>query len=85
MSRLGAERKFFLPFPPTVITKKMSLARVNAKTLSQYRGQTVRLTAKVVKLSGEIATVQASDGGEVGNLCRGEANGRLVYTFHGYQ
>ena len=40
-------------------------ARINSRLLSQYKGQTVRLTAKVLKLSGDTATVQASDGGEV--------------------
>ncbi|RSH88075.1 uncharacterized protein EHS24_000602 [Apiotrichum porosum] len=39
--------------------------RVNSKFLSDHRGQTVRLTAKVLKLVGDTATVEASDGGEV--------------------
>lgn len=39
--------------------------RVNAKYLSEHRGQTVRLTAKVLKLVADTATVEASDGGEV--------------------
>lgn len=40
--------------------------RINSRLLSQYKGQTIRLTAKVLKLSGDTATVQASDGGEIG-------------------
>ncbi|KAL1409691.1 hypothetical protein Q8F55_003687 [Vanrija albida] len=40
--------------------------RVNSKYLSQHRGQVVRLTAKVVRLVGDTATVEASDGGEIG-------------------
>lgn len=44
----------------------LTVARVNAKYLSEHKGQTVRLTAKVVNLVGESATVEASDGGEVG-------------------
>ncbi|KLT45676.1 putative single-stranded DNA binding protein 12k chain [Cutaneotrichosporon oleaginosum] len=45
--------------------------RVNARYLSEHRGQTVRLVAKVVNLVGDTATVEASDGGEVAvNLSR---------------
>ncbi|CAD6569607.1 MAG: hypothetical protein TREMPRED_005329 [Tremellales sp. Tagirdzhanova-0007] len=40
--------------------------RINSRLLSQYKGHTVRLTAKVLKIVGETATVQASDGGEIG-------------------
>jgi len=40
-------------------------ARINSRLLSQYKGHTVRLTAKVLKLVGDTAPVQASDGGEV--------------------
>ncbi|TXT06076.1 hypothetical protein VHUM_03549 [Vanrija humicola] len=40
-------------------------ARVNSKHLSEHRGQVVRLTAKVIRLVGDTATVEASDGGEV--------------------
>ncbi|GFZ46118.1 hypothetical protein JCM24511_04364 [Saitozyma sp. JCM 24511] len=40
--------------------------RVNAKTLGQHVGQTVRLTAKVLQLSGDKATVESSDGQKVG-------------------
>ena len=43
-------------------------ARINSRLLSQYKGHTVRLTAKVLKIVGETATVQASDGGEVSGL-----------------
>lgn len=39
--------------------------RVNSKTLSEHKGKTVRLTAKVVKIVGDVATVEACDGGEV--------------------
>jgi replication factor A3 len=41
------------------------VARVNSRLLEQYKGQTVRLTAKIIKLSGETATVEATDGGQV--------------------
>ena len=44
------------------------LARINAGLLQQFKGQTVRLTAKVIKLTGETATVEASDGGQVSSL-----------------
>jgi hypothetical protein len=41
------------------------IARINARLLDQYKGQTIRLTAKIIKLNGETATVEASDGGQV--------------------
>lgn len=44
------------------------VARINAGLLQKYKGQTVRLTAKVIKLTGETATVEASDGGQVGHI-----------------
>ncbi|KAF8524285.1 replication factor A protein 3 [Hysterangium stoloniferum] len=37
----------------------------NSARLSNYIGRTVRLWAKVLKLQGDTAIVQASDGGEV--------------------
>ncbi|ORX39890.1 replication factor A protein 3 [Kockovaella imperatae] len=40
--------------------------RINASLLAKYRGQTVRLPAKVVKIVGSTATVEASDGGQIG-------------------
>ncbi|RXK39519.1 hypothetical protein M231_03188 [Tremella mesenterica] len=40
--------------------------RINSRLLSQFKGQTVRLTVKVVKLNGDTATVEASDGGPIG-------------------
>ncbi|WWC61111.1 uncharacterized protein I303_103689 [Kwoniella dejecticola CBS 10117] len=40
--------------------------RINSKYLTQHRGETVRLTAKVVKLSGDTATVETSDGSSLG-------------------
>jgi hypothetical protein len=43
-------------------------ARINSRLLDQYKGQTIRLTAKIIKLEGETATVEASDGGQVGLL-----------------
>jgi len=43
-------------------------ARINARLLDQYKGQTIRLTAKIIKLEGETATVEASDGGQVSFL-----------------
>ncbi|BEJ18208.1 hypothetical protein CspHIS471_0704850 [Cutaneotrichosporon sp. HIS471] len=39
--------------------------RVNSRYLSEHRGQTVRLVAKVTRLVGETATIEASDGGEI--------------------
>lgn len=45
------------------------IARINARLLETYKGQTVRLTAKVIKLDGETATVEASDGGQVSSSC----------------
>lgn len=71
MSRLGPEREFcahlnkpdadtLVGIPPLVAS-----ARVNSRFLGEHRGQTVRLTAKVTKLVGDTATVEASDGGEV--------------------
>jgi hypothetical protein len=44
------------------------IARINARLLDQYKGQTIRLTAKIIKLNGETATVEASDGGQVSLL-----------------
>lgn len=41
------------------------IARINSRLLESYTGQTIRLTAKVIKLNGETATVEASDGGQV--------------------
>ena len=62
MSRLGAERESF-----TYRDSELSSypARVNARLLPQFKGQTVRLTAKVIRLNGDTATVEASDGGQV--------------------
>ncbi|WVF72158.1 hypothetical protein IAT40_006970 [Kwoniella sp. CBS 6097] len=40
--------------------------RINAKYISQHKGENVRLTAKVVKISGETITVETSDGGQLG-------------------
>ncbi len=75
MSKLGAER---MSYPimlriscPAYIRRRLvtglrcSLARINSRLLSQYKGHTVRLTGKVLKMVGDTATVQASDGGEV--------------------
>lgn len=45
--------------------------RVNSKTLSEHKGKTVRLTAKVVQIVGDTATVEASDGGQVSFGCAG--------------
>jgi len=44
------------------------IARINARLLDQYKGQTIRLTAKIINLNGETATVEASDGGQVSLL-----------------
>ncbi|KAK1925038.1 replication factor A protein 3 [Papiliotrema laurentii] len=40
--------------------------RINSRLLNKYQGQTVRLTAKVVNVNGDTATVEASDGGQIG-------------------
>lgn len=40
-------------------------ARVNGATLGQHKGQNVRLTAKVIEISNDRATVEASDGVKV--------------------
>jgi hypothetical protein len=50
------------------LSHQLTPARVNARYLSEHRGQTVRLPAKIVKLVGDTATVEASDGGEVSCL-----------------
>jgi len=42
-------------------------ARINARLLDKYRGQTVRLTGKIIQVTGDTAKVQAADGGEVGD------------------
>ncbi|KAI0729841.1 replication factor A protein 3 [Fomitopsis betulina] len=39
--------------------------RVNAARLAQYIGRTVRLTGKVIRSQGDVAILQAPDGGEV--------------------
>jgi hypothetical protein len=45
-------------------------ARVNAARLAQYKSQTVRLTGKVVRMDGDTAIIEASDGGQVIRLIR---------------
>ncbi|WVR05256.1 hypothetical protein IAU60_002268 [Kwoniella sp. DSM 27419] len=40
--------------------------RINSRYLAQHKGETVRLTAKVLKLSGDSATVETSDGAPLG-------------------
>ncbi|WWD15922.1 hypothetical protein CI109_100346 [Kwoniella shandongensis] len=40
--------------------------RINSKYLTQHRGETVRLTAKVASLSGDTAMVETSDGQQIG-------------------
>ncbi|WVQ71696.1 hypothetical protein IAR50_001237 [Cryptococcus sp. DSM 104548] len=40
--------------------------RINSRYLNDHIGQTVRVTAKVVSVSGDTATIQTSDGGSVG-------------------
>ncbi|CDZ96329.1 RPA3 [Phaffia rhodozyma] len=39
--------------------------RVNSALLNEYRGKTVRLTCKIIKLNGDTAVVEASDQGQV--------------------
>ncbi|KAL7416412.1 replication factor A protein 3-domain-containing protein [Mrakia frigida] len=57
------------PFPsrPSPLYSTMSVVtqRVNSAMLGDFRGKTVRLTAKVVKLNGDTAIVEASDKGQV--------------------
>jgi len=60
MSRLGPEREFTPHF-----LELTTPARINSKYLTQHKGQTVRLAGKVIKLSGDTAIVEASDGPEV--------------------
>ncbi|OCF35457.1 replication factor A3 [Kwoniella heveanensis CBS 569] len=40
--------------------------RINSKYIAHHRGENVRLTAKVVKISGDTITVETSDGGQLG-------------------
>jgi hypothetical protein len=68
MSRLGPERMSLLSltvFEVEGIGGIDEIARINSRLLDQYKGQTVRLTAKIIKLDGDTATVEASDGGQV--------------------
>lgn len=65
MSRLGPERTPLASFGTTRGSADTLIARINARLLDQFKGQTIRLTAKVIKLSGDTATVEASDGGQV--------------------
>lgn len=44
------------------------IARINSRLLEKYKGQTVRLTVKVLSISADQATVEASDGGQVSRL-----------------
>jgi len=74
MSRLGPERRSSLYTHVMGIGYLLSkLARINSRLLEAYKGQTVRLTAKIIKMAGETATVEASDGGQVSSpiLCVG--------------
>ncbi|KAG7530718.1 hypothetical protein FFLO_04826 [Filobasidium floriforme] len=48
--------------------------RVNAARLAQYKSQTVRLTGKVVRMDGDTAIIEASDGGQVQIKLHREAN-----------
>lgn len=66
MSRLGPERECLLSLSRHCrLEVADNVARINAGLLQKHIGQTVRLTAKVLKLNGETATVEASDGGQV--------------------
>lgn len=38
---------------------------MNAARLAEYKTQTVRLTGKVVRMDGDTAIIEASDGGQV--------------------
>jgi len=57
-------------------------ARINARLLDKYRGQTVRLTGKIVQVTGDTAKIQAADGGEVGSSSGDHADPRSAYTSH---
>ncbi|KAF8817062.1 replication factor A protein 3 [Phlegmacium glaucopus] len=48
--------------------------RVNAARLPEYIGRHVRLACKVLKLNGDRATVEASDGGQVNVKLSAAAN-----------
>jgi hypothetical protein len=41
---------------------------VNSARLAQYKGQTIRLTGKVVRMDGDTAVIEASDGGQASRL-----------------
>ncbi|KAK4686562.1 replication factor A3, partial [Tremellales sp. Uapishka_1] len=47
------------------MSKLEAETRVDYKRLAQYKGKVVRLTAKVIKLNGDAATVECCDGGQV--------------------
>lgn len=53
--------------------------RVNSARLGQYVSRTVRLTCKTLKVQGDTAVVQASDGGEVQVRLLREANMTTAY------
>ena len=65
MKRRGQERRGKMESKTKEGTRADLIARINARLLDQYKGQTIRLTAKIIKLNGETATVEASDGGQV--------------------
>jgi hypothetical protein len=54
----------------TPARRSLQLARVNAARLAQYKSQTVRLTGKVVRMDGDTAIIEASDGGQVSRSVR---------------
>jgi len=47
------------------MTSEHLSTRVNSARLQQYIGRTVRLACKTIKFQGDIAIVEASDGGQV--------------------
>ena len=68
MKRRGQRRRVEIRAKKQTGERADIIARINARLLDQYKGQTIRLTAKIIKLNGETATVEASDGGQVSLL-----------------
>lgn len=67
MASLGPEREsFWLIIDGYISWGELIAARINSRLLEKYKGQTVRLTGKLIDVNGATATLQASDGGQVG-------------------
>ena len=67
MSRPGPERLSFrtVLYETEGGKRVLTIARINSKLLDQYKGQTVRLTGKILQVNGDTATLEAADGGQV--------------------